>query len=374
MRMADTSFAFWNHFCTLRDPRVRGRCAHRLLDIVCIAVCAVVAGADDWTMVAAFGQRRLDWLRRFLPLPNGAPSHDTFERLFARLDPQAFARCFLRWTQSLGAALGLKQVAVDGKSLCGSASPAAGLRALHLVSAWATENQLALGQLAVEAKSNEITAIPQLLALLQLQGALVTLDAMGCQKDIAGHIVAQGGDYLLVVKGNQGHLLEDMQQALGQALESDTAAQETVATEDHGHGRVERRTCTVVYDTEGIRDRALWPQLRVLGMCTSERTVGGETTSEVRYFIGSRRAGAAFYLEGLRNHWGIENGLHWQLDVTFGEDDSQIRQRTAAENFAVLRRIALNYIKRKSRKQSVKNTRYHAALDVKVLEEILQQP
>lgn len=371
--MADTSFAFWTHFATLRDPRVRGRCAHRLLDLVCIAICAVIAGADDWTMVAAFARQRADWLRTFLPLPGGVPAHDTFERVFARLDPVAFARCFLRWTQALAEGLGLKHLAIDGKSLCGSASQTRGLRALHLVSAWATENHLVLGQIAVAAKSNEITAIPELLELLVLTGALVTIDALGCQKDIAAQIVAQGGDYLLSVKENQPTLLRDIQELIGRALETETIRQETVETIDRGHGRVERRTCTVVFDVEAMPSQEAWTKLTVVGMCTNERTVGGETTSETRYFIGSRRAGAGFYLEGLRSHWGIENNLHWQLDVTFGENDSHIRERTAAANFAVLRRIALNVIKHRPKKESVKNTRYNAAMNVQFLEELLNQ-
>jgi predicted transposase YbfD/YdcC len=232
-----------------------------------------------------------------------------------------------------------------------------------------------LGEVAVAAKSNEITAIPRLLELLELQDALVTIDAMGCQKEIAAKVVSRGADYLLALKGNQGHLLEDVQQSIQAALEGGPAGlqHETVATEERGHGRVEKRICTVVYDLGKVRDRDLWPQLRVLGMCTSERTVAGQTSCETRYFIGSRRAGAAFYLEGLRNHWGIENGLHWRMDVIFGEDDSRIRQRTAAENFATLRRIALNVLKRHPRKKSIKTKRYEAALDVRFLEELIHQ-
>ena len=242
--MATCPLSLKKHFRNLRDPRLHRRRQHQFLDIIAIALCAVIGGADTWVDIQIFGQCHHDWFKRFLALPNGIPSHDTFERLFDRLDPVAFQRCFLNWTRALFETLGLKQIAIDGKTLRGSRSK--GLRALHLVSAWATQNHLSLGQVAVNAKSNEITAIPQLLELLDLKGALVTIDAMGCQKDIAQQIVEAGGDYVLTVKSNQEALLKDLQDAFAKALETDFARldHDSYETYDFGHGRLEKRYYT----------------------------------------------------------------------------------------------------------------------------------
>jgi predicted transposase YbfD/YdcC len=274
--------------------------------------------------------------------------------------------------RAVAESLRIKHVAIDGKTLRGSGS--AKLGPLHLVSAWATAQHLTLGQVAVDTKSNEITAIPALLELLDLKGALVSIDAMGCQKDIAARIVAGGGDYVLTVKDNQPHLLEDIQARFERALDRDLAGVEhdTYETRGRGHGREEYRRYTVLYGTEGIRHHEEWASLSVIGMCYSERTVAGETTSEARYFIGSKRAGAKYYGTGLRNHWGIENCLHWQLDVTFGEDHSRVRRRNAAENLALLRRLTLSLLKAHPAKLSIAKKRFAAALDPCFLEEILQ--
>jgi predicted transposase YbfD/YdcC len=365
------------HFATLKDPRRRHRRLHRLLDIITIAICAVIAGADDWQQIATFGQRRRDWLQRFLPLPHGIPSHDTFERVFDRLAPQAFQACFRQWVQALAEVLGVRQVAIDGKTLRGSAT--GGLAALHLVSAWATANHLTLGQVAVDSKSNEITAIPRLLELLDLHGALVTIDAMGCQKEIARQIVDGGGDYLLVVKDNQPTLLADIQACFAQALDNDFAGLDhdccrtsCCRTSERGHGRHEQRCYHIIREPQGLRQGEVWAGLHVIGLCCSERTVGGETSTEVRYFIGSKAAGARAYGKALRGHWGIENGLHWHLDITFGEDASRVSKRHGAENFALLRRLALTLLKRHPAKQSIACKRLAAALDTGFLEEILR--
>jgi predicted transposase YbfD/YdcC len=359
-------------FARLPDPRRAHRRLHRLQDIIVIALCAVIAGAQDWQQVVTFGRKRLSWLRGFLELPHGIPSHDTFERVFGRLKPQAFQACFRDWVQAVSAALRIKHIAIDGKALCGSA--AAKLGPLHLVSAWATAQHLSLGQGAVDAKSNAITAIPALLELLELNGALVTIDAMGCQKAIARKIIDQGGHYALTVKGNQEHLLEDIRQAFLKALGTHFAGldHDVYQTRERGHGRQGYRCYTALHSTEGIRQADAWAGLTTIGMCYSERTVKGETATEVRYFIGDKRAGAKYYARGLRNHWGIENNLHWQLDVNFGEDGNRVQKRNAAENLALLRRLTLSLLKAHPSKDSIAKKRFAAALDPSFLEEILR--
>jgi predicted transposase YbfD/YdcC len=359
------------YFRRLPEPRVAGRSRHLLVDIVIIAICAVIADCDDWSDIAQFGQKREAWFRRFLKLPHGIPSHDTFERVFAALDSRAFQGCCLKWFAAVGEALGLGHIAIDGKTLRGSGTSE--LRPLHVVSAWATEANLTLGQVAVDKKSNEITAIPKLLELLDLHGALVTIDAMGCQKEIAKKIVERGGDYLLTVKANQEKLLEDVQATVEKALDGKFApgVVRQVTTREEGHGRQEERSYVVVENVEGVRDRKSWPKITVVGMRRRERTVGGKTTTTVKYFIGSRRMTAHRCAQALRGHWEIENNLHWQLDVSFGEDSSRIQERQAAENFGVLRKNALSLLKRNPAKKSIARKRKAAALDTAFLEEIL---
>jgi predicted transposase YbfD/YdcC len=363
------------HFRKLKDPRLDRRKLHSLEAILVIAICAVIAGANDFQQVALFGQKRKDWLKRFLALPNGIPSHDTFERVFARLDPLVFQECFAGWMNAWYARLTGKHLAIDGKAVCGSASPRKGLRCLHLVNVWATQANLCLGVVACEEDSNEITAIPRLLALLDLEGALVTIDAAGCQKKIAEQIVAAGGDYLLVVKENQGKLQEEIQACLERAAEKEFHGVRDSYTEkmDRGHGRQENRCCLVIEDPEGMTEKDNWPGLRVIGMVQSVRTAAdGQSSFHVRYFIGSKRAKARYYGQRLRGHWRVENNLHWQLDVTFGEDDGRIRQRTAASNFAVVRRLALNLAKQEKTDMSIAKKRFAAALDTNYLEKILE--
>ena len=360
------------HFRKLKDPRRAHRRLHLLQDVIVIALCATIAGAQDWQEIETFGRKRRDWLKRFLKLPHGIPSHDTFERVFDRLNPQAFQACFRGWVQALQQALGIEHVAIDGKTLRGSGS--AQLGPLHLVSAWATAQRLSLGQVAVDAKSNEITAIPALLELLDLKGALVTIDAMGCQKAIARKVIDQGGDYILTVKENQEHLRADIQEALAQACEDDFAGLEhdTYETHERGHGREEYRCYSVLHDTAGLRGRDEWAGLTTIGMCYSERTVQGVRSEELRYFIGSRRASAKVYGKALRDHWGIENGLHWHLDVTFDEDGNRVSKRNAAENLALLRRLTLSLVQAHPAKLSIAKKRFAAALDPDFLEEILR--
>jgi predicted transposase YbfD/YdcC len=370
--MASTSLSIKSHFRKLRDPRRRHPKRHLFLDIVVIGICGVISGCNSWTQIAAFGRKRSDWLKRFLALPHGIPSHDTFERLFGRIDSVAFQNCFREWMLALAGAVGVKQIAIDGKTL--RRSGGGDLGPLHLVSAWATQHHLTLGQVAVDPDSNEITAIPQLLELLDLHGALVTIDAMGCQKEIASRIRERGGHYVLTVKANQPQLLNDIQNCFERAFETDFAGLDhhTFATEEKGHGRQERRCYTVIRNPKGIANQGAWRDLSVIGMCGSERTVQGKVSTEVRFFIGSKKANARFYGRALRHHWGIENSLHWQLDVAFGEDHNRTQQRNAAQNFALLRRQAVTLLKRHPAKESIACKRLQAAWNTEFLEEVLR--
>lgn len=369
-----TPLPLLRHFRCLKDPRINRRKLHPLSNLLVIAICAVIAGANDFQEVALFGNKRKDWLARFLDLTNGIPSHDTFERVFARLDPQAFQSCFADWMTAWYSKLTGKHLAIDGKSVCGSASPSKGFRALHLVNVWATEANLCLGLVACDADSNEITAIPKLLGLLDVEGALVSIDAIGCQKNIAEAVIEAGGDYLIVVKANQEKLHQQIEACFEQAAARDYEGVKSsyYQTTERGHGREETRCYVVIEDPEGIDERTNWSGLNVIGLCYSERKEGqGERTFQTRYFMGSKRAKARYYGKHLREHWRVENNLHWQLDVTFGEDDQQVRQRNAAANFAVVRRLALNLIKQQGTKLSVAKKRFAAALDTDFLEEIL---
>jgi predicted transposase YbfD/YdcC len=359
------------YFTVLKDPRVRKRTEHRLIDIIAIALCGVIANCDGWTDIIDFANSRITWFKRFLQLPNGIPSHDTFERVFAKIDPAVFNRCCMAWLRDVSDLVGLGHLAIDGKTLRGSAAAERG--PLHLVSAWATEANLSLGEVAVEGKSNEIKAIPELLKLLDLKGALVTIDAIGCQKAIAQQIVAKGGDYLLAVKANQEHLLDDIQTTVTKALDGDLAKQQvaTVTTTSEGHGRKEQRTCIVITNLADIRDRNLWAGLTTVGMCLRERTINGKTTEETHYFIGSGRLGPRKAAKALRSHWGIENNLHWHLDVHLGEDRSRIQERNAARNFASMRKLALCVLKRHPAQKSIPRKRKLAAQNPEFLAEIL---
>jgi len=370
--MATTSLSIKKYFRKLKDPRRRHRRRHLFLDILVIAICGVISGCRSWTQIAAFGRKRHDWLKRFLTLPEGIPCHDTFERVFARIDPIAFQSCFREWMLALAGSMGIEQIAVDGKTVRRSGT--ADLGPLHLVSAWATRNHLSLGQVAVDEKSNEITAIPKLLELLDINGALVSIDAMGCQKEIAAQIREKRGHYLLTVKANQEQLHTDIQNRFERAFETDFAGldHDTYTTEEKGHGREEVRCYTIIRNPRGIGNQSAWRDLCVIGMCGSERTVQGETSTEVRFFIGSKKASARYYGKALRNHWGIENNLHWQLDVTFGEDQHRTKDRTAAQNLGLLDRLALTLLKHHPDKESIACKRLQAAWNTEFLEEVIR--
>lgn len=372
--MATQSLEIKRHFRGLKDPRRRHCRRHLLLDIVVIALCAVVGGADNWEEIAAFGRRHEAWFRRYLTLPGGIPSQDTFARVFARLGPLVFQRCLRDWLLAFGNVLSGGHMAIDGKTLRGSGRKRQGLGPLHRVSAWAGANHLVLGQVAVEGKSNEITAIPRLLELLELRGAVVTIDAMGCQKEIAAQIRQRRGHYVLAVKDNQPNLLADIEATFTRAHDAEFAGMaydcpQTQTTTKSGC--VERRYCETIYDLEGIRNRGDWAGLKVLVLCVTERTVGGETNEEVRYFSGSRRRSARWYGWAVRTHWGIENNLHGQMDVSFGEDANRTAERRSAENLSLVRRAAQALVKRDPQKGGIKLKRRQAGWDLNFLEELL---
>lgn len=365
------------YFSDLPDPRVLGRTDHDLFDIVTLALCAVMSGAEGWDDIEAWGRERETWLKRYLRLRNGIPGHDTIRRVFEALSPEVLEARFVQWMQSLCPNLTERVIAIDGKALRGSARYRQGLRSLHMVSAYAAEYGLTLGQRACAQKSNEITAIAELLPTLALEGAVVSIDAQGCQTAIAEQIIANGGHYVLAVKDNQPQLA----QALREFFE--TAGQpgyprRTVSeheTLDKGHGRVEQRRCRATSELEwldplGLRER--WPGLVSVACIEATRIVGQNSCTEKRYLISSLPAEAARLLHVVRTHWGVENGLHWCLDVTFGEDASPIRLRNAAQNFSFLRRSAMNLFRAdQSRKLSLPKKRKTAAWNSDYLAQVL---
>ena len=359
------------HVEAVDDPRAERSRKHNLLDIIAIALCAVICGADSWVEVEDYGTTKVDWLKRFLELANGVPSHDTFGRVFAALDPEQFGGCFTAWVEDVAGRLGLKRVAIDGKTLRGAHDRGKGKAALHLVSAWATEAHLMLGQEAVADKSHEITALPRLLELLDLEGALVTIDALGCQTEIAEQLRAQGADYVLAVKENQPRLYEDIDRLAEEVLADDEGVKSCLE-ECRGHGRQEARACWVLHDLDGIRDRDRWEDLRSVIIVVSGRVVDGAATYERRYYISSRKAGAKTVLGAIRGHWGIENSLHWVLDVGFGEDRSRVRTDHGPENLALLRRWAVSLLMQaESGRGSIRRKRLTAGWDNDFLEKVL---
>ena len=345
-----------DRFASLKDPRTGRAKRHKPIDVIVIAICAVICGADSWVDMEMFGKSKEDWLSRLLELPNGIPSHDTFGRVFARLDPVQFEACFTEWVRAVNEVMEGQVVAIDGKTLRRSHDRRADKSAIHMVSAWASANRLVLGQIRVDDHSNEITAIPELLRTLDVSGCTVTIDAMGCQKEIATTITDQGADYVLALKQNQPQLHNDVTEMFDHAQRSEFSDLDHHFSEtiEKGHGRIEKRRCWAVSDPDHlgyVNDRNQWSGLKSLAMVESERTDNGKTSTQTRYYISSLPNDARTLLASVRTHWGIENSVHWVLDVAFGEDASRVRQGNAAENLSVLRRMALNMLKTETTSQ-----------------------
>ncbi len=370
--------ALTQHFAALEDPRVERTRLHSLETIVTIAICAVICGAETWDEIAEFGEAKADWLATFLDLPHGIPSHDTFNRVFAALDPVQFRACFLRWMRAVATALPAQVVALDGKTVRRSHDRRAGKAAIHMVSAWASANRLVLAQVKTDEKSNEITALPDLLRCLALGGCIVTLDAMGCQRQIARQIREQDADYVLALKDNQGTLAEDVRESFARAREDGFAGigHDAAVAVDKGHGRIETRRAWVLTDRDvlaWLHDGHAWPGLAAIGMVEAERRIGTQRSVETRYYLLSAPLSARAFGDAVRSHWGIENQVHWVLDMAFREDHSRIRQGAAAENVVVLRHIALNLLKQQPTKRlSVKAKRLKAGWDNGYLLQILR--
>jgi predicted transposase YbfD/YdcC len=353
-------------FADLPDPRLDRTKRHTLLDILILAVCATVGGADGWADIERFGKAKLAFFRQFLELANGIPSHDTFGRVFARLDPAALLPCIQQWLAVLGQAVAGEVVAIDGKTLRGSFDTAAGQGPLHLVSAWATEARLVLGQVAVDAKSNEITAIPLLLELLDLKGCIVTIDAMGCQKEIAACIREQGADYVLAIKDNQPTLHQAVHEAFVAHADRDFTDPSVRGhkTVEHSHGRDETREYFVAAVPAAVAQTGEWRDVRSIGLVTRQRVVNGETEEEVVYYLSSLPPKVKTFAQAVRGHWGIENRLHWSLDVTFREDQSRVRKDHGPVNLGMLRRLAVSILQQDtSSKDSLRGKRLSAGWD-----------
>jgi predicted transposase YbfD/YdcC len=344
------------HFSTVTDLRSEQGKRHNLIDIIAIAIVGIICGADDWVSIEMVGQAKEKWFRTFLELPHGIPSHDTFGKVFAWIDPKEFQASFMDWIQEIAVMTAGEVVALDGKTIRRSHDHANGKEALHMVNAWASRNELVIGQLSVADKSNEITAIPKLLELLDLKGCIVTMDAMGTQKDISRLIRAQNADYVLAVKGNQGGLHERVQSLFEVDRKEEFRGSSFAKERSVGknHGRLEIRECWVTSDPEYLAyvdpDHE-WDGLQSVGVIESVRNMGGHETKSLRYYISSLKPTAKEMLACVRNHWGVENSLHWSLDVVFREDDSRVRTGNAQENLAVMRKIALNHLRQEKTKK-----------------------
>jgi len=365
------------HFGKVTDIRQKQGKRHNLIDIITIAICGILCGADDWVMIEQFGLAKESWFHEFLELPHGIPSHDTFGKVFSWIDPEEFQACFMEWIKEIAVVTQGQVIAIDGKTVRRSHDRANGKKAIHLVNAWASETEMALGQKKVEDKSNEITAIPELLKMLDINGCIVTIDAIGTQKSIIQGILRQKADYVLAVKQNQGKLYDLIQHGYELDLKNEfkDAPYDFAQTVNKNHGRIETRKCWVVSDPEYIAyidPQGNWPGLKSIAVVEGVRKIGGKSSSQIRYFISSLETNADHMLKCIRTHWEVENKLHWNLDITFREDDSRVRKGHAPENLSVIRKLALNLLRRnKSRKGGAKTKRLICAVDTDFLLEVL---
>ena len=364
------------HFNDIEDIRIERGKKHKLIDIITISICAVVCGADGWIDIEMYGIARKKWLDKFLELPNGIPSHDTFARVFSQINPDEFNKSFLNWVKGISKITAGEIIAFDGKQSRNSGDKKNGQGVINTVSAWAASNRLVLGQKKVEGKSTEITALPELIKVLDLAGCIVTIDAMGCQKEIVKKIVEKDADYVIAVKKNQPTLYDQIMQLFKQAIKTHgkDLNMSSFNSQEMNRGREEIRNYLMLTDVAGrIDPLGKWEKLTSIGMVESVRVVDGKTSIETRYFISSLENNAQKLAEAIRSHWSIENSLHWVLDVAFKEDSSRIRKDNAPANFAVLRHIAVNIISQnKSRKLSVRSKRFLATLDEEYSNELLE--
>ncbi len=366
------------HFSSLQDPRMKTKnTRHNFIDVLFISICGAICGANYWTGIAAYGRSKEEWLKTFLELPGGIPSHDVFNDIFIKLDADQFEKCFIAWVASISESIEDDVISVDGKTLRRSHDSSKSKKAIHMVSAWSTSNALVLGQLATKEKSNEITAIPELLDRLIIENCLVTIDAMGCQKKIVDKIIERKADYLLAVKNNQRNLYSAIKNLMHESDDADFHRDfsEEVETSNKGHGREEIRRCWVCTDLNRLNyDVSEWRGIRCIVIVESERKLKNkDSTVEQRVYISSANKSAEYFLNASRNHWHIENKLHWSLDVSFREDESRLREGDGAENFSIIRRIALNLLKKeKTEKTGIETKRLRAGWDNNYLKTVMR--
>ena len=367
------SLSLQDAFSSIEDPRVERRKRHMLIDIIILSICAVISGAEGWEAIEQFGKEKEDWLRKWIALENGIPSHDCIARVISRIKPSEMTECFIAWVSGVAELTEGEVVAIDGKTARRSYNRKNKLGAIHMVSAWANQAGMSLGQVKTEEKSNEITAIPVLLDMLEIKGCIITIDAMGCQTDIAEKIIEKHADYVLAVKDNQKLLHEAIIDYFEVAIAAN--APELCLLQDHSainaeHGRIEIRRCYLSTCLDTLPDASRWKGLKSIGMVESERTVNGKTSIDRRHYICTLTNMKSF-AHAARAHWGVENSLHWVLDVTFREDESRIRTGYAPENFNIFRQLSINLLKNEPSKMSLKKKRFKAALNDNFRENVI---